>query len=85
MEKYAQTVVQVAKEKSLVYLNLFELMKKVGDDYKAYLSDGLHFNTKGNAFLFKELIALIDKEIPELSEHKLNIPFPDWTQLISNK
>jgi len=68
--QYAERVIQVAKEKSVPYIDLWNTMQKESD-WRTFLVDGLHLSSEGNAFFYKELRDLINKQIPEISAEKL--------------
>lgn len=44
------------------------------------LNDGLHLSEKGNSFVAKALISLLDKKLPDLT-----LVFPDWKDLLHPK
>jgi Lysophospholipase L1 and related esterases len=75
--KYADAVVEVARNLGYPHLNIFKLMLDAvpgeGEGWSKFLSDGLHLSSEGNMFLGEHLIDLIDKEYPEMTV----VPCPD--------
>lgn len=56
LAEYARAVLQVAKQKNLLCLNLHEEMGINRENYAMYLEDGTHLNEKGR-FLYAEMLA----------------------------
>ena len=61
---------QLAKEKNLPCIELFDKMEGKGE----LLCDGLHFSNGGNELLANE----IDKQLEKVLD--LKIQFPDWKE-----
>lgn len=58
LEKYAETVREVAGEKNLVLIDVFAAYKQLaGPEQDALLSDGMHPNNAGHALVYDLLIA----------------------------
>jgi len=71
--KYASAVVEIAKELGVHYIDLWSEMhnlKPQGDEWKVYLSDGLHLSRDGNAILF-HLLKKIIEGVPSISANNL--------------
>lgn len=74
---YAKAVVNVAEEKGAFYLDIFSDMIN-HKNLDEFFSDGLHFSSKGNKFLFDKLIQFIDSKLPHLNSDSLSFEFPNW-------
>lgn len=64
--KYAGACVQVAAECGTDVLDLWTLMQADNQDFRTYLSDGLHLSQKGNDFLASHLWPVLEKKVSEL-------------------
>ncbi|XP_056151770.1 isoamyl acetate-hydrolyzing esterase 1 homolog [Lampris incognitus] len=64
--QYAQACVQAAGHCGADVLDLWTLMQKDGQDYTAYLSDGLHLSDKGNQFVAQHLWRLLESRVAGL-------------------
>ncbi|XP_058524278.1 isoamyl acetate-hydrolyzing esterase 1 homolog isoform X3 [Ochotona princeps] len=64
--EYASACVRVAQDCGADVLDLWALMQKDGQDFSAYLSDGLHLSPKGNAFVFSHLWPLLERKVAPL-------------------
>ncbi|XP_030642927.1 isoamyl acetate-hydrolyzing esterase 1 homolog isoform X1 [Chanos chanos] len=64
--QYAQACVQAAGQCGVDVLDLWTLMQKDGQDYTAYLSDGLHLSDKGNQFVANHLWNLLERRVADL-------------------
>jgi lysophospholipase L1-like esterase len=69
--KYADAVMEVARDLGYPCLNIFKLMLDAvpgeGEGWSKFLSDGLHLSGEGNMFLGEHLIELIHREYPEIA------------------
>lgn len=74
---YATELINVAKEKGALYLDIFTDMIKE-ENFEKFFIDGLHFSAKGNKFLFNNLIQFIDSNLPHLRSDNLSFEFPYW-------
>ncbi|KAM4693501.1 isoamyl acetate-hydrolyzing esterase 1 homolog [Discoglossus pictus] len=63
---YAKACVQVAKDCGSEVLDLWTLMQKENQDFRVYLSDGLHLSDKGSQFLETHLWEILEKKISAL-------------------
>ncbi|XP_028993776.1 isoamyl acetate-hydrolyzing esterase 1 homolog isoform X2 [Betta splendens] len=64
--QYAQACVEAAGQCGADVLDLWTLMQKDGQDYTAYLSDGLHLSEKGNQFVAQHLWELLERRVVDL-------------------
>jgi lysophospholipase L1-like esterase len=64
--KYAAGAKEVASEVGIPFLNLWTKMQS-SEDWRTFLSDGLHLSASGNKFVGESLIEMIDELMPELS------------------
>nr|XP_057946494.1 isoamyl acetate-hydrolyzing esterase 1 homolog isoform X2 [Doryrhamphus excisus] len=64
--QYAQACVQAAAQCGADVLDLWTLMQKDGEDFTAYLSDGLHLSEKGNQFVMRHLWQLLESRVAHL-------------------
>ncbi|KAG7465837.1 hypothetical protein MATL_G00158020 [Megalops atlanticus] len=64
--QYAQACVQAAGQCGAEVLDLWTLMQKDGQDFSAYLSDGLHLSDKGCSFLAEHLWGLLERRVNPL-------------------
>eukprot|EP00026_Physarum_polycephalum_P008369 Phypoly_transcript_08451.p1 GENE.Phypoly_transcript_08451~~Phypoly_transcript_08451.p1 ORF type:complete len:246 (+),score=39.85 Phypoly_transcript_08451:743-1480(+) len=69
---YAARLLEVAKEKGVHSIDLWNEMQKEAD-WRSFLVDGLHLSSEGNAFLYHSLRKLINEKMPEISAEKLPI------------
>ena len=74
--QYATAVVEVAKKHGIHAINLWEEMQK-DENWRRFLSDGLHLSDDGNKFLFEKVKAVIESD-PELKPSNIPMIFPDW-------
>lgn len=65
--EYAAACVAVAAEKKVPCLDLFTLMSNAPQGFSGFLSDGLHLSAEGSAFLYEELVKLIQSKLPDLA------------------
>lgn len=64
--QYAQACVQAASQCGADVLDLWTLMQKDGQDYTAFLSDGLHLSQEGNQFVSQHLWELLESRVAHL-------------------
>ncbi|KAM8736378.1 isoamyl acetate-hydrolyzing esterase 1 homolog isoform 1-T1 [Acanthopagrus schlegelii] len=64
--QYAQACVHAAGQCGSDVLDLWTLMQKDGQDFTAYLSDGLHLSEKGNQFVAQHLWGLLESRVADL-------------------
>eukprot|EP00698_Gefionella_okellyi_P003142 TRINITY_DN12938_c0_g1_i1.p1 TRINITY_DN12938_c0_g1~~TRINITY_DN12938_c0_g1_i1.p1 ORF type:complete len:251 (-),score=29.50 TRINITY_DN12938_c0_g1_i1:8-760(-) len=76
--QYSSAAVEVARSCGVQFLNLTELMKQSREDWQVYLRDGLHLSIEGNAFVYRQLRALIDDQLPQLRSESLPWYYPYW-------
>jgi len=78
--KYAEVVIKLAHLHSLPCVDVYsQIMQQ--SDWKSYLSDGLHLNSKGNAFLYECVLKCIQTYHPELTPSALPIEAPLWDKI----
>eukprot|EP00579_Thalassiosira_antarctica_P007381 CAMPEP_0201885518 /NCGR_PEP_ID=MMETSP0902-20130614/19231_1 /ASSEMBLY_ACC=CAM_ASM_000551 /TAXON_ID=420261 /ORGANISM="Thalassiosira antarctica, Strain CCMP982" /LENGTH=271 /DNA_ID=CAMNT_0048414763 /DNA_START=195 /DNA_END=1010 /DNA_ORIENTATION=- len=69
--KYAEGAKEVANELGLPFLDLWTKMQFTSsgerENWRDFLSDGLHFSASGNKFMGESLIEMIDQLLPDLS------------------
>jgi len=66
--KYANAAQRVAEELNLPFIHLWkEMQDDSPNNWQKYLNDGLHLSEYGNKFVGEKIIAIIEKEYPELS------------------
>ncbi|KAL7527359.1 hypothetical protein ACHAWF_002147 [Thalassiosira exigua] len=69
--KYAKGTKDVANESGVPFLDLWTKMQYTSsgekENWRGFLSDGLHLSALGNKFVGESLIELIDQLLPELS------------------
>ena len=46
------------------------------------LGDGLHFTEKGYDVLYSEVVACVEREMPQMKAESLEYVFPDWKDLL---
>ncbi|CAN9502105.1 unnamed protein product [Ophioblennius macclurei] len=64
--QYAEACVQAAGQVGADVLDLWTLMQKDGQDFRLYLSDGLHLSQKGNQFVAQHLWGLLESRVSTL-------------------
>lgn len=64
--EYAQACVRTAAQCGSDVLDLWTLMQKDGQDFRLYLSDGLHLSEKGNQFVSQRLWELLEGKVAQL-------------------
>ena len=65
--KYASAVKEIAKRRGLPALDLWTKLQATRD-WQTLLSDGLHFTPEGNKVVYKHIINLIGKELPQFRQ-----------------
>lgn len=63
---YAQACVQAAGQCGAASLDLWTLMQREGQDFSAFLSDGLHLSEAGNRFVAEHLWGLLERRVAHL-------------------
>lgn len=71
--QYAAAVKEMANVMGIPFLDLWTTMQFTLEgegrrDWSDFLSDGLHLSAKGNMFVGKSLVTLIDEVVPDLLE-----------------
>ena len=69
--KYAEGAKEVANELGIVFLDLWTKMQFTSsgierENWRGFLSDGLHLSTSGNKFVGESLLEIIDQQLPNL-------------------
>ncbi|XP_068135197.1 isoamyl acetate-hydrolyzing esterase 1 homolog isoform X2 [Hyperolius riggenbachi] len=64
--EYAKACTQVGQEYGMDVLDLWTLMQEGGQNFTAYLSDGLHLSDEGNQFLESKLWPILEKKLSSL-------------------
>lgn len=82
VQGYAQVVVDIAAAEHLDVVDIYALLMQMDPQQRhALFSDGLHFNTQGNEFVFDQLQSKIRSSFPHLDPDALPWPTPDWKTL----
>ena len=50
-------------------------------DWEDYFCDGLHFNAKGNEYLFNGLKLFLEDIFPDFTQDSLMPQYPDWSEV----
>lgn len=82
VQRYAQAVIDIAAAERLEVLDIYAVLMQMEPQQRhALFSDGLHFNTLGNEFVFNQLQTKIRLSFPRLDVDALPWPVPDWKTL----
>ncbi|KAG8445621.1 hypothetical protein GDO86_010413 [Hymenochirus boettgeri] len=63
---YAKACVQVGYQFGIDVVDLWSEMQSSGQDFKVYLSDGLHLSAEGNSFLESRLWTILERKLSGL-------------------
>ncbi|KAJ8907541.1 hypothetical protein NDN08_007652 [Rhodosorus marinus] len=74
-ERYADAVLQLAIEEGVHSIDLFSTTNE------SDLVDGIHFNSKGNKHVYKQLEVLIADKIPDMDIVNIETDLPDWKDI----
>ncbi|KAG7398104.1 hypothetical protein PHYBOEH_011738 [Phytophthora boehmeriae] len=77
--EYAQACVEVGRKLDVNVLDVYSIFNSMEESERAEcLDDGLHFSTKGNALVFRELQTKIHDAFPELEKSLENWQLPNF-------
>ncbi|XP_019464016.1 PREDICTED: GDSL esterase/lipase At5g62930 isoform X1 [Lupinus angustifolius] len=77
--QYAKACVEIAKEMSVWYVNLWPKMQETDGWQDKLLSDGLHLTPEGNTVVYEEVIKVFNEA--GLSADKMPLDFPHHSQI----
>ncbi|KAF1887917.1 hypothetical protein Lal_00023925 [Lupinus albus] len=77
--QYAKACVEIAKEMSVWYINLWPKMQETDGWQDKFLSDGLHLTPEGNTVVYQEVIKVFNEA--GLSADKMPLDFPHHSQI----
>ncbi|TKY55212.1 GDSL esterase/lipase [Spatholobus suberectus] len=77
--QYANACVEVAKEISVWYINLWSKMQETAGWQNKFLRDGLHLTTEGNTVVYEEVIKVFNEA--GLSADKMPLDFPHHSKI----
>lgn len=78
--KYSETVVRIAEEYKLPYVNMSKIMKDSGISLDDLLSDGVHYTGKSYKLFFDNLMEAIKTSYPEYHPDNIKTKFPIVTE-----
>ncbi|KAJ3508749.1 hypothetical protein NLJ89_g5584 [Agrocybe chaxingu] len=77
---YAQAVRDVASEKGVAFVDVWNLLWEASgqneQELSRFLSDGLHLNAEGYRIMYEELVSTIAREHPEVHYDNIGYVFP---------
>mmetsp|Transcript_12573 Transcript_12573/g.51029 ORF Transcript_12573/g.51029 Transcript_12573/m.51029 type:complete len:228 (-) Transcript_12573:258-941(-) len=74
-ERYADAALQLAVEEGVHSIDLFSTTDE------SDLVDGIHFNSKGNRHVYKQLELLIADKIPDMDIASIEMVLPEWKDI----
>ena len=83
-EKYASAVLSLAEEMGVHSVDNFYSMDPTKASRKGYLRDGLHLSAQGNQKVYENIIALINRALPQLDATKGDMVWPHWSEIVAN-
>ncbi|CAH6720829.1 isoamyl acetate-hydrolyzing esterase [[Candida] jaroonii] len=89
---YCDAIGEVCVEEKVPFIPLFDIFQKESGytkdeifnedcDFSQFLTDGIHYSSKGYIILFDEIIKVIKKEYPELSPENVTRRMPEWDEI----
>eukprot|EP00871_Galdieria_phlegrea_P004981 jgi/Galph1/5484/GphlegSOOS_G4105.1 len=83
VKEYVDACKKVASLSHSPCLDLWTLIREQ-TDWQSYFVDGLHFNEKGNRFVFEKVKDTIAQTFPHLDAATMDSVFPHWTSIDSD-
>lgn len=74
VEQYSRVCAEFAIKNGLIFIDLYSIMLRYGNNYKEFLSDGLHLSAKGNVLLYEHLKLVLERTVINDLEYK----YPSW-------
>lgn len=89
---YCDAIGEVCVEEKVPFIPLFDIFQEASGytkeeifkedcDFSLFLTDGIHYNSKGYTILYDEIIKVIEKEYPEFSPENVVRRLPEWDEI----